>query len=149
MQPSYHISTFIHTHTHTSQYEEASLGLAKSKANRRAVEVNNEIMLQKAEAEANTLRIVAEGKAQATIVEAKGNAQATVVEAKGDAEARQIEATSRNAAAQSMTDQFSKDYAMQGLKVDMLGAIKASTVTVLPDSVIGQALGAMKGEHKQ
>lgn len=120
-------STRIADRKYAEEYEEASLGLAKAKANQRAVEAQNNIMLQKARAEANAVKIVAEGKKQAKILEAEG-----------EAEARKIEARARNEAAEMMNDEFAKSFAMAGQQVEFARALKATSLTVLPDSAVGR-----------
>ena len=76
-------STKIADQKYAMEYEEASLGLAKAKANRRAIDAQNEIMLQKATATANASRIEAEGRKQARILDAQGEAEAMRIQAQG------------------------------------------------------------------
>jgi regulator of protease activity HflC (stomatin/prohibitin superfamily) len=113
--------------SYARDYEQASLAMAKAKANLRAVKAENEIVLNKANAAAQAQRIEAEGRKQATIIQASG-----------EAEARKIEAQARNDAAKSMTDEFAKQYALTGQQVEFARALKASVLTVLPDSAIGR-----------
>lgn len=122
-------STRIADRKYASEYEEASLALAKAKANRRAVEANNQIMIQQTTAQAESLRI-----------EALGKKTAVLIEAEAQAEARKIDAKARNDAAAMMSDEFAKTYALNGLQVDFAREIKANVLTVTPQSVVGQAL---------
>lgn len=122
-------STRIADRKYASEYEEASLALAKAKANRRAVAANNQILLQKTTAQAESLRI-----------EALGKKTAVLIEAEGQAEARKIDAKARNDAAAMMDNEFAKTFALNGLQVDFAKSIKANVLTVTPSSVVGQAL---------
>jgi regulator of protease activity HflC (stomatin/prohibitin superfamily) len=113
--------------SYARDYEQASLAMAKAKANLRAVKAENEIVLNKANAAAQAQRIEAEGKKAATVISASG-----------EAEARKIEAQARNDAAKSMTDEFARQYALSGQQVEFAKALKASVLTVLPESAIGR-----------
>jgi len=113
--------------SYARDYEQASLAMAKAKANLRAVKAENEIVLNKANAAAQAQRIEAEGKKAATVIQASG-----------EAEARKIEAQARNDAARSMTDDFARQYALAGQQVEFARVLKASVLTVLPESAIGR-----------
>jgi len=113
--------------SYARDYEQASLAMAKAKANLRAVKAENEIVLNKANAAAQAQRIEAEGKKAAVVISASG-----------EAEARKIEAQARNEAAKSMTDEFARQYALSGQQVEFARALKASVLTVLPESAIGR-----------
>jgi len=113
--------------SYARDYEQASLAMAKAKANLRAVKAENEIVLNRANAAAQAQRIEAEGKKAATVISASG-----------EAEARKIEAQARNDAAKSMTDEFARQYALSGQQVEFARALKASVLTVLPESAIGR-----------
>jgi len=108
-------------------YEEASLAMAKAKANLRAVNAENDILLSRANAQASAAKIDAEGKKQALIIKSQA-----------EAEARKIEAAARNAAAVQMTDSFAKQFALAGQQVEFARALKANVLTLLPDSAIGR-----------
>lgn len=82
-------STKIADDRYAREYEEASLAMAKAKANLRAVNAQNQIRIQSARANAEAAKIEAEGKKNATVIEAEG-----------EAEARKIEARARNDAAE-------------------------------------------------
>ncbi len=141
------------------EYEEATLGLAKAKANRRAIDAQNEIMLQKvvfyqllksiislgnddpigvlatsypflldqAEATAKSIRITAQGRKSARILDAGGEAEAMRIEAKG-----------RNDAAMTMSDEYGRTYQLAQVQVEFADKLKATSVTVLPDSAVGR-----------
>jgi regulator of protease activity HflC (stomatin/prohibitin superfamily) len=113
--------------SYAREYEQASLAMAKAKANLRAVKAENEIVLNKANAQAQALRI-----------EAEGRKSAVVIQASGEAEARKIEANARNEAAKSMTDDFAKQFALAGQQVEFARGLKASVLTILPESAIGR-----------
>jgi len=105
--------------------------MAKAKANLRAVDSENEILIRQAQAKAKSVRIEAEGKKNSLILIAKG-----------EAEARVVEANSRNEAATAMKDDFAREYAMIGQQVAFAGKLKATSLTVLPDSMIGGPIAA-------
>jgi len=112
---------------YSREYEEASLAMAKAKANLRAVKAENDVLLNKAEAQARATKIEAEGKKQALIITAEG-----------EAEARKIEAQARNLAAQVMTDPFAKEFALSQQQVEFAKNLKASVLTVVPDSMMAR-----------
>jgi len=113
--------------SYAREYEQASLAMAKAKANLRAVKAENDIKLSKAEATARALKIEADGKKTAMVIQATG-----------EAESRKIEALSRNEAARSMVDPFAKQFALSGLQVEFAKSLKANVLTVLPESAIGR-----------
>lgn len=94
-------STKIADRHYAQEYEQASLGMAKAKANLRAVDAENEILIRQSQARAQSVRIDAEAKKNRLILIAKG-----------EAEARILEANSRNEAAKAMNDDFAREYAM-------------------------------------
>lgn len=108
-------------------YEEASLAMAKAKANLRAVNAENDILLSRSNAQASAAKIDAEGKKQALIIKSQA-----------EAEARKIEADARNKAAMAMNDPFAKQFALSGQQVEFARALKANVLTILPDSAIGK-----------
>jgi len=113
--------------SYAREYEQASLAMAKAKANLRAVKAENEVLLNKANAAAQAVRIEAEGKKSSVVIQASG-----------EAEARKIEAQARNDAAKSMTDDFARQFALAGQQVEFARGLKASVLTVLPESAIGR-----------
>lgn len=131
-------STKIADEKYAQEYEEASLAIAKAKANKRAVEAENQIMLSKAEAEAKARQIEAEGKKKATIISAQGAA-----------DARRIEAEARNHAATIMKEEFARQFAMSGQQVEFARALRAETLCVTPDSSIGSMMVVGNGPNKK
>jgi len=125
-------STSIADEKYAGEYEEASLSLAKAKANRRAIDVDNEIQLRKAHATASALKIEALGKKEALLIEASAKA-----------EAARLEAAGRNDAAKAMHDPFARKYALAGQQVDFARNLKADVLTVLP------AMGAFAQDGPQ
>jgi len=113
--------------SYAREYEQASLSMAKAKANLRAVKANNDIKLSQADANARAMKIEAEAKKSAMIIQASG-----------EAEARKIEGESRNAAARLMTDDFAKQFALAGQQVEFAKGLKAQVLTVLPESALGR-----------
>jgi regulator of protease activity HflC (stomatin/prohibitin superfamily) len=128
-------STKIADSSYAREYEEASLGMAKAKANLRSVEAENNLLLQRARATANAAKIEAEGKGQAVIIAAEA-----------EASARTIEAVARNEAAEAMTDDFARKYALNGVQVDFAAALKANVLTIVPSGVLGQPLMSLTGQ---
>lgn len=127
-------STKIADTTYAREYEEASLAMAKAKANLRAVEAENTILLQKAKAAADSKIIESEGKGHAIIIEAKSAAQA-----------RTIEAEARNEAASLMTNDFGREFALNGMQVDFAGALRANVLTVLPAANVQSSMLNISG----
>jgi len=107
---------------YAEEYEEASLAMAKAKANRRALDLNNDINIQLAKAQAESLRIEAEGQKVASIIEAEGKA-----------ESERIEALGRHEAAETMTNEFARKLAYAGQQVELAGALNAEVLTMISD----------------
>jgi len=124
-------STKIADLKYAQEYEEASLAMAKAKANLRAVNAENEILLNRARAKAEAVKIEAEGKRNAVLIAANANA-----------EARTVEARARNTAGELLTNGFAKQYALVGQQVEFAAALKANVLAVLPDSIVGKAVAA-------
>jgi len=124
-------STKIADLKYAQEYEEASLAMAKAKANLRAVNAENEILLNRARAKAEAVKIEAEGKKNAVLIAANANA-----------EARTVEAKARNTAGELLTNSFAKQYALTGQQVEFAAALKANVLAVLPDSIVGKAVAA-------
>jgi len=155
-------STKIADATYAAEYEAASLGVSKAKANLRAVSAENEIMLSKSKAAAQARLIDAEGQREATLVKtrteadsriinaeaeararnigADADAKAITILAEADAKARKIEAAARNEAAEMLRNEFGKQFALVGQQVEFAKSLKMQTLTVLPDSLVGQKL---------
>mmetsp|Transcript_38108 Transcript_38108/g.74947 ORF Transcript_38108/g.74947 Transcript_38108/m.74947 type:complete len:521 (-) Transcript_38108:239-1801(-) len=133
-------STKIADLKYSQEYEEASLGLAKAKANRRAVELQNQIKIEQARAGNQIVLQKAQNEAEAVTIQAEGRKRAAVIQAQGEAEARLIEARARNEAAEVMTNDFAKEFALSGQKVEFAGALKATSLTVLPESAVGKPI---------
>jgi len=122
-------STILADEKYAAEYEEATLCIAKAKSNRRAIEAINDIMIQKAKATAQALKIEAEGRKTAILIQSEG-----------EAESRRIEARGQNDAADMMTNNFAMKYALGGQQVEFASALKAQVLTVVPESTIGGAL---------
>jgi len=135
-------STKIADEKYSKEYEEASLALAKAKANRRAVDLQNQICIEQARAQNEIVLQKSKTAAQSVTIEAEGKKTARVIAAQGEAEAREIEAKARNTSAEMMTNEFAKTYALSGLQVDFAKSLKATSLTVLPDSAVGKPIVA-------
>jgi regulator of protease activity HflC (stomatin/prohibitin superfamily) len=120
---------------YASEYEQASLATARAKANLRAQNAQNDILITKAKASAESQRILAEGqKAAATII------------AQAEADCRKLEANSRNEAALAMKDAFGQKYALVQQEVEFANNLKAQTLTVPESSIVGHILKT-QGSH--
>jgi len=133
-------STRIADAKYAREYEEASLAMAKAKANRRAVSTQNDILIQQAEAAARAVQIEAEGRKIAAIKGAEGRAESQLVEAKAGATARLVEADSRNQAALAMKNDFGKQLAMMDRNVGIATSLKANTLVVSADAGFAKAV---------
>jgi len=162
-------STSLADAKYAAEYEQASLQTANAKSNLRAQENQNKIMLQSAQAQADSVRIQAEGnkqrllvqaqaeaegvkiKAAAAVEAAKSQAQAMVIQAKANAAQRIVEAESRNDAAQTMVNPYARTLAMSNQTVMFADVLKANVLTV-SDGVGAQLLSsqfAVEASKKQ
>jgi len=133
-------STRIADPKYAREYEEASLAMAKAKANRRAVSTQNDILIQQAEAASRAVQIEAEGKKIAAIKGAEARADSQLVEARASASARLYEADSRNQAAVAMKNDFGRQLAMMDRNVGIASSLKATTLVVSPEAGLAKAV---------
>jgi len=133
-------STKIADPRYAMEYEEASLAMAKAKANRRAVTTQNDILIQKAEAASRAVQIEAEGKKISAIKGAEARAESQLVEAKASAKARVMEADARNESAEKMADEFGRKLAIMDRNVQIAGGLKATTLVVSSDAGIARSI---------
>jgi len=133
-------STRIADPKYAREYEEASLAMAKAKANRRAVSTQNDILIQQAEAASRAVQIEAEGKKIAAIKGAEARADSQLVEARASASARLVEADSRNQAALAMKNDFGRQLAMMDRNVGIASSLKATTLVVSPEAGLARAV---------
>jgi len=133
-------STKIADPKYAMEYEEASLAMAKAKANRRAVTTQNDILIQKAEAASRAVQIEAEGKKISTIKAAEARAESQIVEAKAAAKSRVMEADARNESATKMADEFGRQLAVMDRNVQIAGGLRATTLVVSNDAGIARSV---------
>lgn len=133
-------STRIADPKYAREYEEASLAMAKAKANRRAVSTQNDILIQQAEAASRAVQIEAEGKKIAAIKSAEARADSQLVEARAGATARLVEADSRNQAALAMKNDFGRQLAMMDRNVGIANSLKATTLVLSPEAGLSKAV---------
>jgi len=133
-------STRIADPKYAREYEEASLAMAKAKANRRAVSTQNDILIQQAEAASRAVQIEAEGRKIAAIKGAEARADSQLVEAQAGARARVLEADARNQAAASLKNEFGRQLAMMDRNVGIATSLKANTLVVSPEAGLAQAV---------
>jgi len=138
-------STKIADPRYAMEYEEASLAMAKAKANRRAVTTQNDILIQKAEAASRAVQIEAEGRKVSAIKGAEARAESQLVEAKASAKARVVEANARNDAATKMADEFGRKLAVMDRNVQIAGGLKATTLVVSNDAGIARSILTPQG----
>jgi len=146
-------STTLANPQYAADYEAASLQMAKAKANLRAQESQNRIMLQSAQASADSVRIAAEGakkkaivaaeadgegvkiRAQAQVAAARSNAESMRIAAEAAARQRIVEAESRNSAAVTMANQYARNLALSNQSVAFAEGLKAEVLTVSDGSM--------------
>jgi regulator of protease activity HflC (stomatin/prohibitin superfamily) len=156
-------STTLADKQYAAEYEAASLQMAKAKSNLRALDAQNQLLIQKSRAEAQSVQIQAEGTKQRMILQAQAQASAMTIDAdarvlaaesekralliraSAEAQARVIEAQSRNDAAVSMDQPFAKQYALAGQEVQFAANLKATVLTVSPESAIGKQVSSSMG----
>jgi len=131
-------STKIADQQYASEYEQASLQMAKAKANLRSVDTEVEIALRRASAKKESMQLEAEGKRSATVILAQG-----------EAEARKIEASARNTAALAMKDNWGRKYAKAAQQVEFANALQAEQLTVIAESGIGKAMLPLLSNNMQ
>jgi regulator of protease activity HflC (stomatin/prohibitin superfamily) len=149
-------STKLADKKYAAEYEAASLQVAKAKANLRALDAQNEVLIQTSQAQAAAVQIQAQGQKLKSVLEAQAQAAAVTIEAEArvvaaeaqkkalliaadaQAQARVIEAKSRNEAAQKMTDPFAQKFALSAQSVEFARSLKANVLTVTPDSLVGR-----------
>jgi len=152
-------STMLADKTYALEYEAASLQMAKAKSELRALDAKNQILIQNSTAQAESVRIKAEGDKAANVLMAEAAAQsvqiaaaarvqaarseseAVVITANAQAVCREIEAKSRQEAAEKMTEEFGRRLQLGGQEVAFGSALKATVLTVTPDSMVGRVLG--------
>lgn len=131
-------STALADAKYAAEYEASSLQLAKANANLRALSAQNQLLITKAKAEAEAVRLAAEGTKNQTVLQAQAKAEsmkieaaakvaaaqsekeALLIRADAEAKARLVEGTSRNDAAAAMPDAFAREFALKGLSVFIL-----------------------------
>jgi uncharacterized low-complexity protein len=125
-------STKLADVNYAREYEAASLAMATAKANLRATQAKNQILLSTARANATAQKIEAEGRKGAVIIDAEAFAEAARIEARG-----------RNEAAELMPNAFARSYAIAGQQVNFARELKATSLTILPSS--GVAANVLAG----
>jgi len=116
---------------YSRDYEEATLAIAKAKSNFRAQAIQNDLLMSSAEAKARAVRIEAEGQKVAAVIAAQASAESTM-----------IEAEAKNKAADSLHNAFGQQMALANQQVEFARALKATSLTVLPNSILGRAIAS-------
>jgi hypothetical protein len=88
-------------------------------------------------------------KSESLKIEAEGKKAAMIIEAQGIAESRLIEAKSRNEAANILQEKFARELILSGQQVEFAKNLKATSLTVIPQSGIGSFITSqsMFGKH--
>ncbi len=112
-------STKLTNVAYGQEYEAASLEIAKAKANLKANSAKNKVIIQQAEANAQSLIIQADGEKKATIIRAQAQAESVI-----------IEGASRNKSAESLTNKFGQELALTEQRVRFANSLKANTLVL-------------------
>ena len=156
-------STCLADKQYAAEYEAASLQMAKAKSSLRALDAQNQIMIQNSTASSEAVRIKAEGDKAANVLNAEAQAmalqlaaaakvqaarsesEAVIITANAQAVCREIEAKSRQEAAEKMTEDFARKLQLSGQEVAFGSALKANVLTVTPNSMVGRVLASNFG----
>ena len=123
-------STQLADQKYSTDYEYASLQIAKSKAELKAQEAQNLIQKQKAETQATIAQIKAETERTVQLTIAKAEADALVMKAEAEAEAIIKEGEAKAAAADMMRSPYGQDLALLGGKVKIAEGLKIHTLVM-------------------
>lgn len=93
---------------YAAEYESSSLTVAKTKADARAQEAKNFVIIASAEAAAAKRMLEVKAEVDAQLALATAQAQAKIILARATAEATELEADGRNKAAAKLSDPFAK-----------------------------------------
>jgi len=133
-------STQLADQKYASDYEAASLQIAKSKAELKAQEAQNLIQKQKAETQANIAQIKAETERNVQLIKAKAEADSTIMQAEAQAQAIIKEGEAKAAAADMMRSSYGQDMALLAEKSKMAEGLKIHTL------VMGNNMGGGDGK---
>jgi len=123
-------STQLADQKYASDYEAASLQIAKSKAELKAQEAQNLIQRQKAETQAGIAQIKAETERTVQLIKAKAEADSTIMQAEAQAQAIIKEGEAKAAAADMMKSPYGQDIALLAEKSKMAEGLKIHTLVM-------------------
>jgi regulator of protease activity HflC (stomatin/prohibitin superfamily) len=123
-------STQLADQKYSNDYETASLQIAKSKAELKAQEAQNVIRVQKAETEANVMKIQAEADRNIQLIRARASADSTIMQAEAAAQAILKEGEARASAAGMMTSPYGQELALLAEKSKIAEGLKIHTLVM-------------------
>lgn len=123
-------STQLADQKYSTDYEAASLQIAKSKAELKAQEAQNQILKQKAETQAEIAQIKAETEKTVQLTIAKADADALIMKAEAAAQAIIKEGEAKAAAADMMRSPYGQDLALLGEKTKIAAGLKIHTLVM-------------------
>jgi len=115
---------------YASDYENATLQIAKSKAQLKANEAENLIKKRRAETEAGIEQLKAEIQRNVKLIEAKADADATIIHAEAQAEAIRKEGRAKAEAADLMRSNYGQELAKLGEKSKIAEGLKIHTLVM-------------------
>jgi len=123
-------STELADKKYASDYENASLQIAKSKAELKAQEAQNLILRQKAETEAGIAQMNAETAKNVKLIKAKADADATIMQAEAKAQAIMKEGQAKATAADMMKSPYGQELALMAEKTKIAEGLKIHTLVM-------------------
>ena len=136
-------STQLADKKYSTDYELASLQIAKSKAELKAQEAQNTIMKQKAETEAAIKTMQAEAEQKVQLIKAQAASQAIILQAEADATAILKEGEAKAQAAAMMKSRYGQDLALLGQKTKIAEGLNIHTLVMGGDGKDGNSVGAV------
>ena len=115
---------------YSSDYEYASLQIAKSKAELKAQEAQNIILKQKAETQASIETLKAETEKKVQLIKAEAEAEATIIQAEALATAILEEGEAKAQAANKMISRYGQELALLAEKTKIAEGLKIHTLVM-------------------
>ena len=143
-------STQLADKKYSADYENASLQIAKSKAELKAQEAQNIIMKQKAETQANIETLNAETAKKVQLIKAQASAEALVLEAEARAAAILKEGEAKAEAANMMTSKYGQEMALLAQKAKIAEGLNMHTLVMggsgdgNGNSMVGKVIPVLK-----
>ena len=115
---------------YASDYESASLQIAKSKAELKAQEAQNIILKQKAETQAAIDTLMAQTQKKVQLIKAQAEAESTIMQAEAQATAILEEGEAKAQAAHIMVSKYGQEMALLGEKTKIAEGLKIHTLVM-------------------